>query len=140
MKNDFLHTRLPIQSGLPGLLVEKISNSFLQQNQPYLAMLYKELIITSYHGLLRVGEIIQSPHTIKAKDVHKAENKRKILIQLKTSKTHSESDKPQIIILMPIQKYDLRNKERAFCPYATLMVYMNMRGDFETDDEPLFSL
>ena len=67
VKNDVLHTRLPIQQGLLGLLVQKIVDNYTQRNQPYLALSYKAILITSYHGTLRVGEITKSPHAIGLK-------------------------------------------------------------------------
>ena len=69
------------------------------------------MVLTGYYGLLRVGELTISPHTIKAMDVHKAENKNKILICLRTSKTHDRSNQPQIIKLDSVVRTAKMKKE-----------------------------
>ena len=104
LKYRRIATRLPIRKGLLHMIIDEIERIFLNRNQPYLATLYTAMMITGYYGLLRIGELTVSPHTIKAKDVHLATNKSKVLICLKTSKTHTKANKPQIIKMEPILK------------------------------------
>ena len=70
LKYNRVQTRLPIQKGLLHLIIDQVNNSFLNKNQPYLTQLFVTMIITSYYGLLRAGQITRSPHNIKAMDVH----------------------------------------------------------------------
>ena len=95
------------------------------------------MIITCYYGLLRVGGLTQSQRTIKAADIHLAKNKTKILISLRMSKTHTQADQPQLIKLMPVLKKPYQCAY-FYCPYNVLLGYLEERGDFEEDDDPLF--
>ena len=80
---DKVKTHLPIQSRLLDLILFELGRIF--RDQYYLEILYKTIIITGYYGLFRIGELMKSPHTIKAKNVHVGINKNKILIMLYTS-------------------------------------------------------
>ena len=93
--NDCIHTRLPIQKGVLCILVKQLSDMF--ETQPYLESMYKALFVTAYFGLFRVGELTKGDHPVCAKDVHIADNKRKLMFILHTSKTHSHNHNPQII-------------------------------------------
>ena len=75
--NDRQMTRLPIQFKLFEMLLFEIER--VMANQSYLEILYKAIFCLSYYGLLRVGEVSDSPHNIKALNVHIASNKQKIL-------------------------------------------------------------
>ena len=57
--------------------------------QPYLLVLYEAIFCLAYYGLMRIGELTEGDHPIKAKDIHIGVNKDKILLVLYTSKTHS---------------------------------------------------
>ena len=59
--------------------------------------MYKALLALSYYGLMRVGELTQSDHTLLAKNIHLAKNKEKILLLLYSSKTLYKGSKPQKI-------------------------------------------
>ena len=52
--------------------------------------LYQVLIITTYYGMFRIGEVTLSDHVVKARDVHIALNKPKLLFVLHSSKTHTK--------------------------------------------------
>ena len=87
--NDKVTARLPIQCGfLEMILFECHFNA--QNGQIFLEYLYKSVFMLCYHGMMRIGEVTMSPHVIKAKNVHIAKNKDKILLVLYSSKTHSE--------------------------------------------------
>ena len=83
--NDRVKTRLPIQCGLLELLLFEVQKVFAARSQGYLEVLYKALFALGYYGLMRVGELTYSPHVIKAKDVHMATNRNKLLLILHSS-------------------------------------------------------
>ena len=93
--NDKVHTRLPIQCSLLELILFEVQRKF--SNQQYIQIMYKALFAISYYGMMRVGEVTMSDHVIKARDIHFAFNKEKLLIKLYSSKTHSTGMKPQNI-------------------------------------------
>ena len=97
LENDRVKIRLPICRNLLDLLLFEVQRYFNLQDapQPYLELLYKTIFCLAYYGMLRVGEISESPHNIKAKDVHVGDNKDKIMLVLYTSKTHGQESEPQ---------------------------------------------
>ena len=95
--NDTVQTRLPIQHGLMELILFEIQRIYGKKGQLYLEIMYMAMISLAYYGLMRVGEITESPHVVKANNVHIAKNKNKILLVLYSSKTHSEASRPQKI-------------------------------------------
>ena len=68
--NDQVHTRLPIHCGLLEMILFEVQRLFTANNQWYLECLYKAIYVVSYYGLMRVGEVADSPHVLKVKDVH----------------------------------------------------------------------
>ena len=90
LKNDRVKTQLPIHWGMLTLLIRKTLDHFEAINQTYLATLYVAIFATMYFGLLRVGEVGMGSHPIKVQDVHVAQNKQKILLLLRSSKTHNK--------------------------------------------------
>ena len=95
--NDSVKTRLPIHCSLLELLLFETLRHFGTLNQWYLEVMYKALFAISYYGLVRIGEVIKSQHVIKAKDIHIATNKDKILLVLYSSKTHDKGNRAQKI-------------------------------------------
>ena len=75
LKNDQIQTRLPIQKGLLGLLIKEVDKHFMKLNQPFLNILYKTLLLTTYFGLLQISEVTDGGHVVLAKDVHIGDNK-----------------------------------------------------------------
>ena len=101
--------------------------------------MYQTLFAISYYGLMRVGEVTLSEHVLKARNIHAALNKGKILIVLYSSKTHSKGMRPQKI------KITSNNTEKAnfysnrnFCLFYLIRKYMQPRGDFDSDQEQFF--
>ena len=66
--NDTIKTRFPIKIGLLELLLFETQCKF--HKQPYLEIMYKAVLALGYYGLLRVGELAQGPHVIRACDIH----------------------------------------------------------------------
>ena len=80
LRDNKINTRLPVQKGMLNTLLRTTVKHFAEQ--PYLQQLYLTMFITVYFGLFRVGELTQTPHVVKARDVHIAKNKNKLLFIL----------------------------------------------------------
>ena len=66
--------------------------------QPYLECLYKTMFYLSYYGMLRVGEVTDSPHVLKAADIHFGDKRDYwLLLVLYSSKIHGVESEPQKI-------------------------------------------
>ena len=96
LKNDRVKTRLPIQKGLLEIILFQIQKRF-NETQPYLEMCYISAYLLMYYGLMRVGEISQSQHSLKATNIHDANNRNRLLLVLYSSKTHGIESRPQKI-------------------------------------------
>ena len=115
--------------------------------QPYLRVLYKALLATTYFGLFRVGEVTSSKHVIKAVDVHVGVNKNKLLFMLHTSKTHNRGLKPQIIKIAEETaksqsqrtRYKMEtNKVANYCPFQLIQDFVRIRRKVHYEDEQFF--
>ena len=91
-----------------------------------------------------MGELTESPHVLKAKDVHIGRNKKKMMFVLHTSKTHGMDRKPQVININS-SEYDLNGQRKIgtivkaqFCPFSILKTYVDMRKRRLTDNEQFF--
>ena len=147
LKNDRVCTRLPIHKGMLTLLLLEVEKVYFHHhNQPYLSLLYKTLLITAYFGLFQVGELTwtQSNHAVKAKDVQIGHNKDKFLFILRTSKTHNEGTRPQLI---KISRSDVKRKSsekwkpsklRMPCPYKLLRKYSDSRPPYRSSSDQFF--
>ena len=120
LKNDRIVTRLPIHKNFLHLLLDELIKWYNEKNQPYLKMLYMALFIAAYYGLLRVGEVTKGPHVLLANNVHIGVNKRKLLFVLRSSKTHSEGDHPQLIKLNSSTTEKGKCKRYKYCPYSVI--------------------
>ena len=112
----------------------------IYKNQWYLEILFKTMFAISYYGLMRIGEVTASPHILKAKNVHIATNKDKLLLVLYSSKTHDEGCRPQKIKITAnaaerTGNYLFRN----FCPFKLMRLFIKERGcSYETESELFF--
>ena len=134
--NDKVRTRLPIKAPLLELILFELGRFY--DNQPYLTLMYRALFVLVYYGLLRIGELTTSEHVLKAKDIHVARNKQKILIVLHSSKTHTKGDKPQHIKIATVNSSESHKFVRHFCPFTWVRNYMITRGDFDSNEEQFF--
>ena len=82
--NDRISIRLPIHCGFFEMLLFELERYYSSRAQDYLEWMYKALFVLCYYGLMRVGEVTMSPHVLKAKNVHMATNKDKLLLVLYT--------------------------------------------------------
>ena len=134
--NDTVKTRLPINGKLLELILFEVDRIFIDQY--YFSVMYKVLFVMAYCGLMRIGELAMGEHQVLARNVHVGQNKRKILIILFSSKTHSKADKPQRIHITANNQYDQLNRNMHFCLFRLIQQYCNLRGGYEDDAEPFF--
>ena len=95
ISNDRVTTKLPIHCGLLEVMLFDLERMY--GSQPYLETLFKSIFALGYYGLMQIGELTMGPHVLKAKNVHLALNKEKLLLILYTSKTHDKGSYPQNI-------------------------------------------
>ena len=139
LKNDTIITRLPIHKELLHRILKELDKWADEENQPYLKVLYRAIFVSSYYGLLRVGEVAQSPHSITVNNVQIGVNKMKLLFILKSSKTHSEADPPQMVKInsTPINRSTNTTANR-YCPYKLVDDYSTTRPHVISDTEQFF--
>ena len=135
IKNDIVKTRFPIRIGLLEIMLFEINRVY--NKQIYLETLLKAYFALSYYGLFRVGELATGEHQVKACDVHTALNKKKILVILHSSKTHSKGSIPQKVKITG--RLETKCK-RNFCPFELTHNYIAIRGDIEDLQEAFFVL
>ena len=119
-------------------MIMEVQQKFSKINQPYLELLYKTILLLGYYGMLRISEMTKtkSGHAVKAKNIHSATNKNKILIVLYSSKTHGKSSRPQEIKISQLNQPGAN--EQSTCPFKTTNDFLEMRGDYEDEEEQLF--
>ena len=112
----------------------------IYERQPYLECLFKVMFTMLYYGMVRVGEIMDSPNCLTVDDVHSRCNKDKIQIALCSSKTHSSGDHPQIIKITAMDNKKTRNKwvKNKYFSFRIIRNFVNVRDDYETENEAFF--
>ena len=136
IKNDQVKVRLPIKRALLEMLLGEIGRWFGMQNpQPYLEKMYKAMFCLAYYGMMRVGELTLSPHTLKAGHIHVGNNKDKIMVVLYSSKTHGAASRPQKI---KIASLPIEVKQQNFCPIRAIQKFMEIRGPYKDKLEQFF--
>ena len=135
--NDRVRTRLAINCSLLEMILFEVGR--LYSEQPYLEYMYKAIFAMSYYGMMRVGEVTYSPHVLKAKNVHIGTYKDKLLLVLYSSKTHDKGSRLQKIKITSnrAEKMGLY-VHRNFCPFKIMRVYLQLRGNYKTDQEQFF--
>ena len=129
--NDVVTTRLPIMSGLLMILLTETENIYADK-QPYLELLYKNILSLLFFGLFRIGELTMSNHTLKAKDVHISFTSQKLMFILYSSKTHGRESQPQQIRISSQKDLGI------LCPFDLSRKYHTARGGYYYDNEPYF--
>ena len=146
IKNDVVRTKLPVNKGMLSLLIQRVQSMYKKANQPYLALLFSTLLVTTYYGLFRVDELtwMHSGHAALAKDVQVGSNKNKFLFILHSSKTHGKGTKPQLIKIkndnMKSKCVKMASKLQLPCPYELLRHYARMRPPYVMDKDQFFVL
>ena len=97
------------------------------------------MFAAAYFGMLRIGEVAESEHVIKAENVHIGENKKKILFILRSSKTHWADSKPQMrkITSKAIEERNYK-RQSCLCPFKLLKRYLSCRPAAKNDSEQFF--
>ena len=135
--NNRVITRMPIQCGLLEVLLFELERIYA--NQPYLEIMYKSLLALGFYGLMRIGKLTKSEHSLKARDVHLALNKEKLVLVLYTSKTHNVNSLPQKIkITSNRSERSGRYAHRNFCPFKLVGAFIQARGAYENEWEEFF--
>ena len=131
---------MPIQKELLHKILDSIDAVFRGAGQTYLAILYKAMFASAYYGLLRVSEIASGMHAVRAADVKIALNKQKMKFILRTSKTHWEDDKPQIVKISSTKTNKTKDPKTSskHCPYAILQAYRKVQVKYADEFEPFF--
>ena len=124
MRNDVVKTRFPINIGLFELMLFEIEH-FYRNTQPFLNCLYKAIFCMGFYGLMRIGELVASLHTLKARDIHVAAKKNKILLILYSSKMHGKESRPQKIKISECILSQVQNK-LIFCPFAVIQKILEL--------------
>ena len=132
------HWELPAHINLLEILTFEFERMF--KTQHYLEILYKTIFLIGYYGLLRIGEMTMSPHTLKAKNVHIGVNKDKILLILYSSKTHGANNFPQKIKIQANVNcyYNTFKKKHFFCPFEVTCTFIWIRGGYKEENENFF--
>ena len=131
--NDKVTIRRPIHRRLMETMLFEVERIF--KDQFYLQILYQTLFILAYYGLFRIGELTESPHIVKAKDVSIGTNKNKMQLILYSSKTHAQESKPQVV---KISEVKITGRNTFFCPFNLFRKYKKIRGPYKNDNEQLF--
>ena len=82
---------------------------------------------------MRIGEVTQGEHVIKAKDVHQGKNKTQILAVLYSSKTHGKGNPPQKIRIAK-QEYDKLD----YSPVDEINKFISVRPPYKEVNEQFF--
>ena len=135
LQNDKLKCRLPITQKLLDILIfelKRVIKSF------HLQVLYRALFCLAYYGLMRIGELTESPHVVKACNVHVGTNKDKIMLVLYSSKTHGIHMNPQKIKISALSSRKVSKDQALICPFDSVRDYLSVRGEYISDMENFF--
>ena len=123
------------------MIIFQVEKYYRARSQSYLEILFKTAFIIAYYGLFRVGEITASPHVILARNVHTSKNKKTVLFVLESSKTHTKGDRPQKVQIKSAELYkQCTKKTRFFCPVKLIILYSNIREEYEDDNDQFLVL
>ena len=88
--------------------------------------------------MMRVGEVTESPHVLKAKNVHIAMNKDKLLFILYISKMHVTNNRPQKIKITSSTAVGKSVTNRHFCPFTIVHTHLRFRGGCDSETDQFF--
>ena len=97
--------------------------------------MYKAAFCLAYYGMMRVGELTYSPHLVKACDVFIGTNKKKIMMILRSSKTHGEELPPQKIKITAEENVKRKLRKINFYPFKCARDFMLRRGPYVDESE-----
>lgn len=133
IKNGKVRIRLPIKLKLLNWMIDEVPKLKKLKGQPYLIKLYRAIFASAYYGLLRIGEITGSKHSIKSRDVHLAQDRPKVQFRIWTAKNKKRGEWPDDIKIEGL--HDCRacypnSKGRSsykFCPVHLIKQYHVLR-------------
>ncbi len=96
-KGDSERVRCPFSKTLLGQLVKRLD--FVTKSD-YEAALFKAIFLMAYHGMFRVGELVESEHKLHVKNVMEDEAEQIVCIQ-HLSKTSKPGDLLVRVVLTP---------------------------------------
>lgn len=137
-KNREKRERLGISQEMLHKILDQVDESY--STQPYLKALYKAMFVLGYYCLLRVGELTSGRHPILAKNVITGRNKLKIQVTLTSSKTHTRSQKHQVIRFPdPDEEQDtFKWLNTKYCPFTIIENYRRVRDLIDSPGEQFF--
>ena len=145
LMNDTVFNRFQTRIGFLEMILFEVGRIY--KDNVYLEILYKTIFLISCYGLLCISEVaaegkqFSSNHAVKACDVHIGQNEPKMLLVLYSSKTHGRESHPQEIKIKAVNEnaYQKIKGKRHFCPFRLLRQYIQLRGSFVSEMEPLFT-
>ena len=140
IERDTVHITLLIKRGMLRVMIDKLRDYYLNKNQPVLVKLYVAMMMTAYYGLFRIGELTQSKHAILFDDIHMGHNKGKIMLVLRSSKTHKKSQPPQCMKINAIEEKEIKwaTDINHYYPHKILTDYRHLREESVHDNEQFF--
>ena len=100
------------------------------------------MLVMGYYGLLRIGEmtLCELDHMIRFDNVHFGQNKRKVVLVLRSSKTHSFNAAPQVVKITGVKEKPDKHFQDIpkYCPVNILLSFLDAHGNPKTKDESFF--
>ena len=91
------------------------------------------MLVSGYYGLLRIGEmaLTECGHFINYADVHVSCARQCILMVLRSSKTHSVAETPQIIKIYDSGGEVSASNRFKYCPYHIIYDFIALRSSIK---------
>lgn len=121
LKNSKVHYRCGISKIMLKDIIKALQSMFQDKGQDYLFHFYRAIFLTAYYGMFRIGELADSPHSLKSEDVKMSSNKNKFLLILRSSKTHSKGDFPHTVSVP--QVVDVEEDDDLYNPFKAIRDY-----------------
>ena len=132
---DTIRTKLTIGKHMLHRMLDKCKTTY--ETQPYAMKVFRAVLVSMYYGMLRISEVTEGEHVLKARDVHISDNKNKILFILRSSKTHCQADKPQHITISSDEWSSYTIKEE-YCPFRIINDFLAVRPTGKNYKEQFF--
>ena len=116
------------------VILDKIDQYYLKSiNQTYLSRLYKTIIAMAYYKLMCISELVKTEnlHAVKFMDIHVSLGNRKLWIVLRSSKTHTKMQKPQLITITGTDNQGQSQQtinDKIYCPFRIIVDYISARN------------
>ena len=136
LQNDHVTNRFPIKQKFLECILFEVWRYFTQKGSVvdlYNRTMYTSAFANAYYGMLRIGEITESEHVLKAVDVHTAKKNgsTKLKLILRSSKTHTKGMRPQEIEIK-------QNPTSCFCPVKETLNYISIRPGYRSENDQFY--